>query len=649
MKKLPLILLLITFQFLQAQKEKSTQMGLATLDEVKLTKYDKDPTAKAVVLYEHANVYLDKENDYKTRTDFYFRIKILDKTAFDLAEVNIDLYKENSVIDIKATTYNLSDIGAKTTTSLASQDIYTTNPSANYTRKKFTLPNIKEGSVIEYSYSILNPYLGIKDWYFQSDIPKIKSEFDAAILGNYNYNIRITGTQKLNKNNASLKKGCIYIEGIGDGECSVYSFGMYDIPAFKEENYMLSKENYISKLSFDLKTYTSPRGVVTKYTTSWKNADKKLKTIFFNNQTSKKKYFRKRLPESILNNQDKYSKAKSIFNFIKNHYTWNKRYWNSNDESVKDAFDDKVGSAGEINISLYNSLNAADIDCNLTILSTRNNGLPTKLYPIIFDFNYVVVQVTIDGKIFYLDATDKFLPFGQLPERCLVPDARVINFKSSSNWVNLKSRIKTAKNSNAKLTLNEDGEISGSLLVRSQGYEAINKRKSISNSDEDSYLESFENSNLNIEVDDYNVKFENELEKPLIENYDVSLDIAEELQNKIRINPFFYDKLETNPFQLKERNYEVDFGYTRKVNFYIKLTIPENYKVISLPENVAIALPNKDASFILNASQKENTITIYTRLSINKEVFRPNEYNSLKQLFNAIIQGQKSYIVLEAK
>jgi hypothetical protein len=48
---------------------------------------------------------------------------------------------------------------------------------------------------------------------------------------------------------------------------------MNDIPAFKEENYMLSKKNYISRLTFDLKSSTSYRGVVKNLTTTWEQAD----------------------------------------------------------------------------------------------------------------------------------------------------------------------------------------------------------------------------------------------------------------------------------------------------------------------------------------------------------------------------------------
>lgn len=158
--------------------------------------------------------------------------------------------------------------------------------------KKFTLPNIKEGTVIEYRYSILSPYLSIDDWCFQSDIPKIKSRFDAAILGNYTYHTKLVGFLKLSFDEVTIDKKCVYIDGIGPGACIIYSYSMNDIPAFKEENYMLSK-NYISRLTFDLKSSTSYRGVVKNLTTTWEQADESLKKQFFNNQTSKKKYFKK--------------------------------------------------------------------------------------------------------------------------------------------------------------------------------------------------------------------------------------------------------------------------------------------------------------------------------------------------------------------
>lgn len=624
-------------------------MGRTTIDELKMTIYDKDSTAAAVVLYEHANVYLDQNNDYNTRTDFYFRIKILNKSAFDQANISIDLYKKKEIKNIKAITYNLSEIGAIVTTSLSKDKIFKVEETKNWTTHRFTMPNIKEGSVIEYSYSIISLYLGINDWYFQSDIPKIKSEFDAAILGNYKYNIRIVGFFKLDKDETSIDKECVYIDGLGQGACAIYSYGMNDIPAFKEEDYMLSKKNYISHLSFDLKSYTSSRGVIENYTTTWKQADKKLKKIFFNNQTSKKNFFKRRIPENILTIENKLEKAKNIYTFIQNHYTWNDKYWNSEDEEVKDAFNDKTGTAGEINLSLYNALQAADIDADLVILSTRNHGLPTTLFPVIFDFNYVIIKVIINKKEYYLDATDKFLPFGQVPFRTLNGQARVINYKKKSNWTVLKPKYRSSKNITAKLVLNDDGDFVGNLLIKRQGYLAELQRKKLKKLGNDNYIEEFEDENPDVEVEDYKPLFQDKLDKPLQETIKVNILMDDGLSEKIRINPFFFDRLKENPFKLKERNYPVDFGYAKKSNFLVNLEIPDNYKVTQLPKEVAIALPNKGGSFILKTISKGNIINIYSRVNISKSYYTSEEYFALKEFFNQIVIAENSYITIEKK
>ncbi len=621
-------------------------MGQTSLEELKMELYSKDSTANAVVLYEHANVYLDPNYDYNTRTDYYYRIKIFNKAAFDLANITVNLYKEKRITDIKAITYNL--VGNRMQKNyLPEADIFETKEGEDWVVKKFTLPNIQEGSVIEYKYSIISPYSGIEDWEFQSDIPKIKSEFDAAIIGNYKYNVRLIGFLSLDKDKPSVKKNCVYIDGLGEGACAIYSYGMNNIPAFKEEDFMLSKKNFLSKLSFDLESFTSPKGSIKKYATTWEQADRTLKSQFFNNQTSKKNYFKRRIPEDILNTKNNLERAQKIYTFIQNHYTWNQRFWNNEDAKVKEAFDDKTGDVAEINLSLYNSLNAADLKTNLVVLSTRNHGIPTKLYPVIYDYNYVIVKATINGKDYYLDATEKFLPFGQVPVRTLNGEARVIDFDDKSNWVTLKSKESTTKTITAKLILNEDGEFNGSIISRKTGYHASNQREKLAITSKENYLEEFESENPDLEVEDYKIKNEKELNNPLQEMFKVKIFMNENLGKKARINPFFFERLKTNPFKLKERFYPVDFAYPRKSNYALSLQIPKNYKIMQLPKDVAIALPNNGGSFILKTKQKNNFVTIYARLNISKKIYSSEEYYALKEFFKQIIIAENSSIILK--
>ncbi|MGJ8759343.1 MAG: transglutaminase domain-containing protein [Polaribacter sp.] len=641
------LLLLLSSTLIIAQKSKTTKMGKTTLEELQMTIYNKDSTATAVVLYEHANRYPDRDNDEIPRTDYYYRIKILDKASFNLADITINLYEKQKVKDISAVTYNITENGTMSSTYLDDKDIFTTKERDTWTVKNFTLPNIKEGSVIEYTYSILSPYLSINDWEFQSDIPKIKSEFDASILGNYQYNIKKTGYLQLDKDEPSVDKKCVYVDGIGEGGCATYSYGMNDIPAFKEEDYMLSKKNYISKISFDIKSITSYRGVVDNLTTTWKQADKSLKDRFFNNQTSKKTFFRKNISEAILETENSLDRAQKIYTFIQNHYTWNEKYWTNEDAKVKEAFQQKSGDVGEINISLYNSLKAADIDANLVVLSTRENGIPTKIFPVIYDYNYVIVQAVIDGTSYFLDATDKFIPFGEVPYRVLNGEARIINFKEESSWVTLKPKYRSSLNINSSLTLDEEGVFTGSLMMIRNGLLATEQRKKISLTNEDGYLENFEAKYPNLEVDEYERDNLENLDKKLQEKFTIRLEMDEVLGNKIRINPFLFNRIKQNPFKLKERNYPVDFGYARLNNFYLSLTIPENYTIVNLPKDKAISLPNKGGRFILKTVKKGNTITVLTRMQISKKIFSVAEYYALKEFYKQIIISESGYIILE--
>lgn len=648
MKKILLLLILTSITLnLFSQKKISTTIGKTSIDELKMSIYEKDSTASAVVLFEHANMYLDANFNYKTRTDYYFRIKILDKSAFDYSTISINLYDKKQFLDLKAITYNLTENGLIEKTKLSEDKVYKVEKSNKWRTVKFTMPNIKIGSVIEYSYSIISPYLSINDWYFQSDIPKIKSSFNASILGNYKYNIRKVGVLELDENDASLDKNCIYIDGLGEGQCVKYKFSMKDIPAFEEEDFMLSKKNYISRLIFDLKTYTSPRGTIEKYTTTWREADKKLKSIFFNNQTSKKSFFRKRIPEEILKEENNIKKAKAIYKFIQNHYTWNNRYWSSEDEKVKDAFNTKTGSAGEINLSLFNSLNAADLDVNLVILSTRNNGIPTDLYPVIFDFNYVIVKLKINENIFFLDATSKYLPFGEIPFRCLNGRAREVNFKEDSNWISLKPKNKSSENTRLKLVIDENGDFNGTLNVSRFGYNAYKQREKIQNTTKKNYIEDFENKYPNTEVDSLVITNEFDNEKILVENFKIFVNNEDGLKEKIRLNPFLYNRYVKNPFKLKNRDYPVNFGYSQKDNFFVNIKIPNNYKVTQLPKNTIFSLPNNAARFIVNSKVSNNYINIYFRINLKKTIFNPSEYNSIKEFYNRIIESQKSSIILE--
>jgi len=648
MKKLFLLLLLLVSLNNFAQQDYT--FGEITSKELEMKVYEKDSTANAVVLYEEGNTeFIEKNNHIFIQTVIYKKIKIFNKEGADFADISIRLYNNKSLKEtvkkIRGVTHNL---GANN--NLNKKNIFTNRLDEKHSEVVFTLPNIQDGSVIEYTYTLESPFTYLfTGWNFQSSIPKVESVFKAKIPGNYVYNRELHGYLKLDKNESTVKKHCFKVEGIENyADCEVLNYSMKDIPAFIEEDYMTSKWNYLSRISFELSELHWFDGTKKKYTKTWKSVDNEFKSDKeIGGQLRRKSFFKNKIPDSIINITDVLERAKKTYTFIQNHFTWNGKYRMFRDISVTGAFNKKQGTVSEINLSLINALKVAGIDTQLTLLSTRNNGFPTKRHPVISDFNYIIAKITIGEKTYFLDATDKNLPFGVLPYRCLNNEARVMDFKNGSYW----TPIVPIKNSGRKiqmlLELNDDGNFEGNMRIISNGYTAIDKRKELHATTEDKYIENYEVENDFLEIESYKNTNLNAPEKPLKEEYKITIENDNTVANTVYLNPFFIDKIEENPFKLKTRIYPVNFGYPRKFEYLASIIVPPNYSVESLPKSKIVRLPDNDGYFVYKITNLKNKIMVNFSFVINKIQFNSDKYLYLKEFFKQAIIAQNEPIILK--
>lgn len=652
-KALFLFVLLFSIPNLHAQKK--DDFGSLTFAEKEFIRYEKDTTANAVVLYEKGDNYFEVINDrIQLVKKYHVKIKILNDKGFDEANISIPYYKNKNVSEkikyIKGITHN-----GDGKTFLSTNKIFNTNINERWSEKRFTFPKIQKGSIVEYQYTLISPFLFKLDgWEFQSNIPKLYSEFNAKIPSNYVYNRALVGNLQLSSNTADIKKECFYIEGYpAPADCEVLQYAMKDIPAFKaEENYMLAPSNYISRLDFELSEYFRLDGGKDKYTKSWKDVDKEFKyDKDIGKQLSKKGFFEKNVPEGLLTTGDLLSKAKNIYAFVQNHFTWNERNSTYGKARVKDAFNAKKGNAWEINMSLINLLNAADIKANLMLSSTRQNGLPKRDHPVMSDFNYVLAKVEIEGENYVLDATNKFIPFGMLPFRTLNHHGRVMDFKNESYWYDIKPRAKNKYQVRAQVKFNvEEQKGYGMIDMFNSGYDAVDTRIALEKYSEDEYLDSWEEAiEGDFEITSHKLIEERSNDSKTTERFEFELDNILK-GDMVYINPFLIRFFDTNPFTLEERNYPVDFGYSRRYKYDIDVVIPEGYKVHELPENKAVKLGENMAFLKFLLKETSRSVQISFDLALNSSYFEATEYESLKQVFEYVTDVQSnSLIVLKKK
>lgn len=647
--------LLLFFRLIEASAQSDgIDFGRVSAEGLRINTYSLDTSANAIVLHEFGEAYIDPDKNFEIIVKYHIRIKILKQAGISKADVSIPLERVDNRTEkinaLEASAFNL--VGDEVEeTKLQSSNIFTEEVSKFRNLKKFAIPNVRVGTIIDYKYELQSPFVfNFFPWAFQSDIPKLSSEYWAKIPGNYQYNFSLRGPLKLSKNQNTLIPKCIMVGaesyGMGTGaDCVQYKFAMNNIPAFVEEEHMTAKSNFISAINFELAEIRYFNGKVDKITREWRDADKELQLHKnFGLQIKKSKgVMEDNIKGVVAGEKDSLNVAKKIYDFIKFRYDWNGMYGMLTQFGIKEAFEKRVGNVADINLSLITALEYAGFAAEPVILSTRENGSPTELYPVLSNFNYVIAKLTVGGKTFLLDATDDFLPFGMVPMRAINGKGRVVGAKKSY-WYEIKPSEKAKRISTYTLVLESDGLVKGTIQRSYLGYHALQKRKvifSLTNQSEYSKELSKEFDHLVIS----NVELQNvgDFSKPLVEKFDFEFSGFQQSDAaNFLFNPFITDKKLYNPFKSKERLYPVDFGAPIEEMSILSMEYADNFKISSLPDKVAIALPQNGGRYTCDFQSLGNRITMSHNLIIARTVYGPGEYHYLKELYNQLLQVQNT-------
>ncbi len=623
--------------------------GQVSLAELNMTVYEKDTTAVAVVLNEFGYAYFDSR-DHTILMDYHVRIKILRQPGLDLANFSLPLYKyahlsrlnTDVIRNVKASSFRTGP-GGIVESKLVPKNVMTER-NEHYDLKKFAIPNVVEGSVIEVSYQIETPYIfNFREWNFQREIPKVRSEYWASIPAYYRYNVSLVGFLQLSKNESDVIKNC-FPSNIA---CSIQKFAMENIPAFVEEDFMTAKSNFISAIRFELKEIHHRTGSVDRITKEWKDVENELRqdSRFGGQLRRGENIMDKNLTASITAEADQMVRAKGVYDYIVRHYEWNGLNGKYCEQGIRKAFEAKSGNVGDINVSLIAALRYAGLEADPVILSTRSNGYVTELFPSLSDFNYVIARLVIDGKTYLLDATDPLMPFGMIPFHCLNGRGRVIGDRESS-WLDIKAPALFRQTNFITLTFKEDGGLTGTIRNTYVGYDAVDRRRLIYSFDSrDAYKADVSRKMGSAVITAIDLQNLEDVSEPLVEVIDVELSGFNGTTARLLMNPFLFNKPLSNPFKSAERLYPVDFGANIDERITIVLEFPEEIDLVNIPEDVGLSLPNDGGLYMLRSQREAGKVSIVSWLNTKKPVYTHQEYFYLRELFSRIVQVQNTDLI----
>src|SRR5687768_7983476 len=194
MRKLLMVLLFCSAASTLFGQDQKIKFGKISPEQAGQKIYSIDSHAHAVVLSDVGSTSIvgNSKGGFSLEFKRHRRVHILNKNAYDEADIEIDLYTNDNATEklenLKAATYNLEG-GKIVEAEFEKDNLFTEKRSRHLVVKKFTLPNVKEGSVIEYEYKITSDFLtNLQPWTFQErDAPVLWSEYKLSLPGFLDY------------------------------------------------------------------------------------------------------------------------------------------------------------------------------------------------------------------------------------------------------------------------------------------------------------------------------------------------------------------------------------------------------------------------------------------------------------------------------
>jgi hypothetical protein len=647
------------------------KFGKPELADFEAKNFVADSTAPAVVLYDFGNTrFRLNGTSFQLESERVTRIKILKKAGYEVATIEVPLYhqgqSEEKLVGLKGFTYN--EVGGKIEKiKLETDKAFTEERTKNIKVRKFTLPNVREGAVIEYSYTVTSDFLfNFQDWTFQREIPTRWSEFRATIPEYFDYKMLMQGYEPLALQTKDVVQTQynMHTEGgftdrgqhVSSENESIstsatnYHWAMRNVPALRDEPFMTTPRDYVARINFEMAGQSMPGRGYQNVAGNWETINTELlSSDEFGGQLDRAGFLAEALKPLVTQHSDPAARAAAVRELILKSvkYDGTNRY--SASGPLKKSYELHRGTAADVNLLFIAALRQAGLAAQPVLLSTRTHGRVDANFPQLQQFNYVIALLPLaDGKEMLLDATEPLLPAGTLPTRCLNQTGRLVAKSGGGRWVNLTPAQTLNHFQQITLTVDEQGNLSGKVHEEHAGYAGAVAREKLQQLGEKKYVTELVGRHTSWEMPSYKFSEVSQVDKPLALNYELRQPAGTPgAAHELYINPLALFADSRNPFQDAQRLYPVDFGMSMQEVILVTLTLPAGYTA-ELPKAAVVEMPDKGGRFVFTAaSTAPGTVQLMSRMTLTKPVYGAEEYASLREFYRMALAKQSEAVVLK--
>jgi hypothetical protein len=609
--------------------------------------------ADAVILFSITDVDVSVMGNTITTTEVYHEAKKIFKNIENYSSVEINIYNEEKLKNIKART--IKPNGEEV--ALEAKDFYTiTGVGGDNTfysdnkKVRFTFPAIEKGAILEYSFEKFKARPFVTDvWSVQEYLPILKNKFTIRIpkllLTEFNfdwkfkaYNYYLDNPVMDDPKFAHTNKGAFEHK-------TIFSWELDNIPPFIPDPKMPPHRSYVAYVRFAPSDWKSWNDISTWY----------YKRLFQPrlNITNNIKELAARLTASAESTEDKIEK---LYDYVKDirYIAISLGVGSIQPSEPQTVLDRKYGDCKDKSILLIALLNAAGIDAHPALVLTSSEGETDPSFPS-WSFNHMIVKAEDENKeVYWMDPTSKYSPLKHLPYQCEGINALVIGkdgkskiektpaskFEDNNLDINIESKINYAGSSEFSVLINASG-------INNVYYRNIFEDKTDKEMKEyfkSLLMEEFYNSNIT----SYSLSDYNDNKKSLQIEFNFAADQVIRSQGDlymVNIDPFKFT--ESGSWMIKDtRNYPLNFRFPYKLNKKVNITLPENFAVRNLPTKINSRNDYFEYARGFDVSG-ENQIILEEEYLIRAAKIPAKSFNAIKTNFNNINNKYQEKIILK--
>ena len=643
----------------QVNAQKS-QPGFGKVDkaDLEMKDCDFDKGADALVLIDYGNIYYDRGtvgySTFKTVYQRRTRIKILKEKGISQADIEINFYTHNNeerIFKIDANTYNLDESGKIQTSEVKKSSIFTKKIDGNYSKMIIAFPEVKVGSIIEYSYTIERETYGLRNWYFQGRIPVRYSEYQLKVPQIFRFSVQPSVVDPIEDKQEIIDESISMDEGFVQTKSLKSNYVMRNLPGIKDEPFMGSPKDYMQRLEFQMTQIYYSEARIIDLSLKWEDVIKNRlnNDEDFGKQLEKTVSAAKSFTEEARQIADLETRMKFIYNHIRKTINWNgEENYIYTDNGIVKTWETKSGNVADINLLLINILNDAGIKTTPILFSTKEHGLVTPSYPFINQFNTVMAYVLIKDRAYVLDATDKVIHYKLVPEKIANTSGFIVEGEKG-RWKDIlsgKSRYKVIAAVQGEI--DEAGVMKGSGLVNCYDYARAQRAKEWMDDKQKFKDDYFIKSYPGLRIEDITINNADADSLPLEQK--VKFSSVLNSSGEYRYFPVnLFSDLEKNPFVAAKRISDVDFGVQQDYIIFGNYTIPPGYNFDGLPENISMTTADNGIIFNRTMQVESNLLNVRMTLEFKKTFYTADTYSEFAAFYKKLFEKLNEQVVIKKK